>query len=98
MTEDPDKNPETDSYYYMEIIMESLFVLGSIPAALEVCSNKCMRQVVVFIIHLQTIQERLPVEIHAIVDKTIAEVEQRYISQYILSFILIWHHYINFIM
>jgi hypothetical protein len=37
LSEDPDKNPETDSYYYMEIIMESMLVLDEIPAALEVC-------------------------------------------------------------
>lgn len=36
VTEDPDKNPETDSYYYMEIIMEALAVLGDIPIAMEV--------------------------------------------------------------
>lgn len=31
-----DKDPETDSYYYIEIIMEALAVLGDIPSALEV--------------------------------------------------------------
>ncbi|CDS07546.1 hypothetical protein LRAMOSA01495 [Lichtheimia ramosa] len=60
VTEDPDKNPETDSYYYMEIIMEALAVLGDIPIAME------------------TIKERLPLEIHRLVDKTIAEVEHRH--------------------
>ncbi|CAO3607525.1 unnamed protein product [Mucor fragilis] len=64
LAEDADKNPETDSYYYMEIIMEALLVLGDIPAALE------------------TIQERLPVEIHSLVDKTISEVEQRHLNQW----------------
>ncbi|KAI7903171.1 uncharacterized protein BX663DRAFT_433609 [Cokeromyces recurvatus] len=63
--EDLDKNPETDSYYYMEIIMESLLVLGDIPAALE------------------TIQERLPIEIHSLIDKTISEVEQRPINKWV---------------
>ncbi|RCI02454.1 hypothetical protein CU098_009274 [Rhizopus stolonifer] len=62
LTEDPDKNPETDSYYYIEIITEALLVLGEIPAAIE------------------TIQERLSVEIHAIVDKTIAQVEARHVN------------------
>ncbi|GAA5800243.1 hypothetical protein HPULCUR_005668 [Helicostylum pulchrum] len=61
LSEDPEKNPETDSFYHMEIIMESILALGEIPAALE------------------TIIERLPVEIHALVDKTIAEVEQRHL-------------------
>ncbi|KAG2192041.1 hypothetical protein INT46_011644 [Mucor plumbeus] len=64
LTEDADKNPETDSFYYMEIIMEALLVLGDIPAALE------------------TIRERLPVEIHSLVDKTISEVEQRHLNQW----------------
>ncbi|KAI8878211.1 hypothetical protein K501DRAFT_196399 [Backusella circina FSU 941] len=59
LAEDPDKDPETDSYYYMEIIMESLCVLNEIPTALE------------------TIKERLAVEIHQLVDKTIGEVEER---------------------
>lgn len=36
--EDIERNPETDSYYYMEILMESLAVLGKIPDALEVRS------------------------------------------------------------
>ncbi|KAI8991536.1 Sec8 exocyst complex component-specific domain-containing protein [Mycotypha africana] len=67
LAEDPDKNPDTDSYYYMELIMESLLVLGEISSA------------------LQTIQERLPVEVHTLVDKTIAEVEQRHSNQ--------WSHY-----
>ncbi|KAI9311522.1 Sec8 exocyst complex component-specific domain-containing protein [Dichotomocladium elegans] len=60
VTEDTDKNPETDSYYYMEIIIEAFAVLGEIPAAIE------------------TIRERLPLEIHRLVDKTIAEVEERH--------------------
>ncbi|KAI9476110.1 MAG: Sec8 exocyst complex component-specific domain-containing protein [Benjaminiella poitrasii] len=68
LVEDLDKNPETDSYYYMEIIMESLSVLGDIPAA------------------LQTIQERLSVEIHALIDRTISEVEQRHINQWVQTY------------
>ncbi|KAF7732333.1 hypothetical protein EC973_005229 [Apophysomyces ossiformis] len=67
LAEDPDKNPETDSYYYMEIIMEALAVLGEVPTALE------------------TIQERLPFEIHTLVDKTIAEVEARHTDQSIVT-------------
>ncbi|KAI8063832.1 Sec8 exocyst complex component-specific domain-containing protein [Gongronella butleri] len=34
LAEDVDKNPETDSYYYMEIILEALAVLGQVPEAL----------------------------------------------------------------
>ncbi|KAI7857397.1 Sec8 exocyst complex component-specific domain-containing protein [Circinella umbellata] len=59
LVEDIEKNPETDSYYYMEIIMESLAMLGEIPPAME------------------TVKERLPLEIHRLVDKTISEVEDR---------------------
>ncbi|KAI9250189.1 Sec8 exocyst complex component-specific domain-containing protein [Phascolomyces articulosus] len=59
LVEDTEKNPETDSYYYMEIIMESLAILGDIPPAME------------------TVKERLPLEIHRLVDKTINEVEER---------------------
>ncbi|KAI9491703.1 Sec8 exocyst complex component-specific domain-containing protein [Zychaea mexicana] len=59
LVEDTEKNPETDSYYYMEIIMESLAILGDIPPAME------------------TVKERLPLEIHRLVDKTINDVEER---------------------
>ncbi|KAI9249990.1 Sec8 exocyst complex component-specific domain-containing protein [Sporodiniella umbellata] len=63
ITEDADKDPDTDSYYYMEIIMESLSVLGEIPPT------------------LQTIQERLPIELHKLIEKTISEVEQRHVKK-----------------
>ncbi|ORY92249.1 hypothetical protein BCR43DRAFT_508347 [Syncephalastrum racemosum] len=59
LREDVDKDPETDSYYYIEIIMEALAVLGDIPSALE------------------TMCERLPLEVHRLVDKTIGQVEER---------------------
>ncbi|CAO3612442.1 unnamed protein product [Cunninghamella echinulata] len=67
LIEDLDKNPETDSYYYMEIILESLAVLGDIPAAME------------------TIQDRLPLEIHALFEKTIKQVESRHAIQHTSS-------------
>ncbi|OAD77145.1 hypothetical protein PHYBLDRAFT_180340 [Phycomyces blakesleeanus NRRL 1555(-)] len=63
LAEDLEINPETDSYYYMEIIMEALAMLGQVPPALE------------------TIQERLPLEIYALVEKTIAQVEERHSEQ-----------------
>ncbi|KAI8093036.1 Sec8 exocyst complex component-specific domain-containing protein [Halteromyces radiatus] len=63
LAEDLDKNPETDPYYYMEIIMEALAVLGEIPAA------------------LQTLQDRLPLEIHTLFDSTIKQVESRHSVQ-----------------
>ncbi|RCH94117.1 hypothetical protein CU098_003961, partial [Rhizopus stolonifer] len=67
ITEDPDKDPDTDSYYYMEVIMESLSVLGEIPPT------------------LQTIQERLPIEIYKLVEKTINEVEQRHVNDWTIN-------------
>lgn len=41
---------------------------------------------------LKTIKERLPLEIHTLVDKTIAEVEKRYIEGtfFFFLFILLW--------
>ncbi|CAO3669367.1 unnamed protein product [Rhizopus stolonifer] len=67
ITEDPDKDPDTDSYYYMEVIMESLSILGEIPPT------------------LQTIQERLPIEIYKLVEKTINEVEQRHVNDWTIK-------------
>ncbi|CAO3622394.1 unnamed protein product [Cunninghamella blakesleeana] len=63
LIEDLDKNPETDSYYYMEIILESLAVLGDIPAAME------------------TMQDRLPLEVHSLFEKTIKQIESRHTVQ-----------------
>ncbi|KAI8994873.1 Sec8 exocyst complex component-specific domain-containing protein [Pilobolus umbonatus] len=65
LAEDPEKDPDTDAYYFMEIIMEAFQVLDEIPSVLE------------------TIQERLPIEIHSLVDKTIAEVEKRHLNQWL---------------
>ncbi|CAB4383870.1 unnamed protein product [Rhizophagus irregularis] len=59
ITENTDINPETDSFYYMEILMESLATLGKLPQALE------------------TITQRIPIELYQLVDKTVAEVEER---------------------
>ncbi|ORX58842.1 hypothetical protein DM01DRAFT_1333460 [Hesseltinella vesiculosa] len=63
LAEDIDKNPETDSYYYMEIILEALAALGQVPEALE------------------TLQERLPLEMHSLFEKTIKQVETRHVLQ-----------------
>ncbi|CAG8497625.1 8122_t:CDS:10, partial [Funneliformis caledonium] len=52
-------NPETDSFYYLEILIESLSTLKKLPQALE------------------TITQRIPIELYQLVDKTIAEVEER---------------------
>ncbi|KAG9307493.1 hypothetical protein G9A89_017323 [Geosiphon pyriformis] len=59
ITEDLDINPESDSFYYIEIIIESLALLGLLPEAME------------------TITQRLPLELYQLVDKTVAEVESR---------------------
>ncbi|RHZ59662.1 hypothetical protein Glove_362g4 [Diversispora epigaea] len=59
ITENLDINPETDSFYYMEIIIESLAILGRLPQALK------------------AITQRIPVELYQLVDKTVAEVEER---------------------
>ncbi|CAO3591713.1 unnamed protein product [Absidia cylindrospora] len=64
LAEDLEKNPETDSYYYMEIILEALAVLGEVPAA------------------LQTLQDRLPIEIHTLFETTIKQVESRHSVQH----------------
>ncbi|CAG8500956.1 8518_t:CDS:10 [Ambispora leptoticha] len=54
-----DRNPESDSFYYIEIIIESLALLGLLPEAMEM------------------ITQRLPLELYQLVDKTVAEVEER---------------------
>ncbi|CAG8438987.1 8342_t:CDS:10 [Ambispora gerdemannii] len=59
ITEDLDRNPESDSFYYIEIIIESLALLGLLPEAMEM------------------ITQRLPLELYQLVDKTVAEVEER---------------------
>ncbi|CAG8595158.1 9440_t:CDS:10 [Acaulospora colombiana] len=59
ITENLNINPETDSFYYMEIILESLAILGRLPQALK------------------TIIQRIPIELYQLVDKTVAEVEER---------------------
>jgi len=53
------QNPETDSFSYIEILLESLFELGKIDSGLE------------------TVLNRIPIELNQIVDRTIAEIEER---------------------
>ncbi|KDQ63373.1 hypothetical protein JAAARDRAFT_169127 [Jaapia argillacea MUCL 33604] len=52
-------NPESDSFAYIETLLESLAVLGKLGNALD------------------TIAQRLPGEIHSLVDSTIEEVSER---------------------
>ncbi|KAK0551280.1 exocyst subunit [Tilletia horrida] len=54
-----EKNPEMDSFLYIEMILESLAKLGNLGFALEV------------------VTQRLPIELHALVDTTIEQVDQR---------------------
>ncbi|KAL6310091.1 Sec8 exocyst complex component-specific domain-containing protein [Sparassis latifolia] len=55
----PSRNPEADSFGYIETLLESLAVLGKLGNSLDVVAQK------------------LPGEIYALVDITIAEVEDR---------------------
>ena len=55
----PQTNPETDSFTYLETILESLAILGKLGSGLE------------------TITQRLPMELYSIVEATIDEVNER---------------------
>ncbi|KAI1311904.1 hypothetical protein EDD11_003266 [Mortierella claussenii] len=59
ITEDMDINPEVDSSYYLEILVESLGMLGKFKDA------------------ILTILQRVPLETYQLIDKTIAEVNER---------------------
>lgn len=60
MTEDPKKNPESDSFSYIRLLIETLASLNRLPSAFTI------------------IHQRLPTELHKLVEKTLAEVRQRY--------------------
>ncbi|KAH6963890.1 Sec8 exocyst complex component-specific domain-containing protein [Fusarium avenaceum] len=60
--EDPMKNPEADTFYYVGLLVESLNRLGRLQNAVE------------------TLKQRLPVELFTIVNETINEVDQRHPS------------------
>lgn len=55
----PQTNPETDSFTYLETILESLAILGKLGTGLD------------------TITQRLPMELYSIVETTIDEVNER---------------------
>ncbi|EJU00084.1 hypothetical protein DACRYDRAFT_117671 [Dacryopinax primogenitus] len=59
----PSKNPESDSFMYMETVLESLAVLGQLGYSLDV------------------VAQRLPAEIHLLIETTIDEVTERQESQ-----------------
>lgn len=62
MEEDPARNPEADTFYYIELLVESLNKLGRLEAAVN------------------TIKQRLPVELFGIVNETNSEVDQKHPS------------------
>ncbi|KZT53789.1 hypothetical protein CALCODRAFT_439643 [Calocera cornea HHB12733] len=55
----PAKNPESDSFTYMETVLESLAVLGQLGYSLDI------------------VAQRLPAEIHLLIETTIDEVTER---------------------
>ncbi|KAI2779559.1 Sec8 exocyst complex component-specific domain-containing protein [Daldinia loculata] len=62
VTEDPAKNPEADTFYYISLVVESLNKLGRLESVVD------------------TLKQRLPVELFSIVNETINEVDQRHPS------------------
>ncbi|KLU90029.1 exocyst complex component sec8 [Magnaporthiopsis poae ATCC 64411] len=60
--EDPGRNPEADTFYYISLVIESLNKLGRLEAAVD------------------TLKQRLPVELFSIVNETINEVDQKHPS------------------
>jgi exocyst complex component 4 len=62
MVEDPTRNPEADTFYYIELVVESLNKLGALESAVN------------------TIKQRLPVELFGIVNETNSEVDQKHPS------------------
>ncbi|KAL7922467.1 Sec8 exocyst complex component-specific domain-containing protein [Trichoderma austrokoningii] len=58
--EDPMKNPEADTFYYVTLLVEALNKLGRLQNAVE------------------TLKQRLPVELFSVVNETNNEVEQRH--------------------
>ncbi|EKD18973.1 uncharacterized protein L3040_008561 [Drepanopeziza brunnea f. sp. 'multigermtubi'] len=62
MVEDPSRNPEADTFYYISLLVESLNKLGRLESAVN------------------TIKQRLPVELFGIVTETNSEVDQKHPS------------------
>ncbi|KAI9746344.1 MAG: hypothetical protein M1818_000056 [Claussenomyces sp. TS43310] len=60
MVEDPARNPEADSFYYIQLLVESLNKMGRLDVAVT------------------ALEQRLPVELFRVVDKTNNEVDQRH--------------------
>ena len=62
VTEDPHKNPEADTFYYITLLVESLNKLGKLETAVD------------------TIKQRLPVELFSVVNETIDDIDQKHPS------------------
>ena len=60
MAEDASRNPEADTFYYIQLLVEALNKMGHLDTAVD------------------RIEQRLPVELFSVVDKTNAEVDARY--------------------
>ncbi|ROV91107.1 hypothetical protein VSDG_07886 [Cytospora chrysosperma] len=60
--EDPGRNPESDTFYYIALLVEALNKLGRLEAAVD------------------TIKQRLPVELFSVVNETINEVDHKHPS------------------
>lgn len=60
MIEDSSRNPEADTFSYIQLLIEALNKMGHLDTAVD------------------RIEQRLPVELFAVVDKTNAEVDNRY--------------------
>ncbi|KAL2259323.1 hypothetical protein VTK26DRAFT_7050 [Humicola hyalothermophila] len=62
VTEDPQKNPEADTFYYVTLLVESLNKLGRLESAVD------------------TLKQRLPVELFTVVNETIDDIDQKHPS------------------
>ncbi|KAK4152631.1 putative exocyst complex component sec8 [Chaetomidium leptoderma] len=60
--EDPHKNPEADTFYYVALLVESLNRLGRLESAVD------------------TLKQRLPVELFSVVNETINDIDQKHPS------------------
>ncbi|GAB1315006.1 exocyst subunit [Madurella fahalii] len=62
VAEDPHKNPEADTFYYVTLLVEALNKLGRLESAVD------------------TLKQRLPVELFAVVNETINDIDQKHPS------------------
>ena len=62
MNEEPSRNAEADTFYFIQLLLESLHRMSRLDVAVD------------------RIEERLPLEFHRLLDRTLAEVEQRHPS------------------